>query len=434
MLKSRHVKKEYQIFDQVSSFFDRSKFSIVHLKYNNASLICKNSNIYLFMFDEITNTTNMKIRVKLLFTLSLIQSICFAQQAKDIINQIKIRQTELVKVSYDLKRIDTIGTHIRQMKGSVFMERHKADTVFGFKFWASKVDDPIDKIYDGYIGYSVNTKEKSYEMTTSKIGFSNLTNGGGGHLIMGDLIKLDTSGASNIEISEDIIGYDLIFKYPDLEKYDVTKRFKQVKIDKKTMLPVSVRQHQESLGRIQDLYFEVTRLDINPTSSIYNFSELDFLKSYKHEIPVVRNSPITKFVGQPFPNFTFPVFANGTKQVSLTKLKGKVVLLDFWEVWCSPCIESMPKVEDLYQKYKDSGLLVYGIINDKSNLDSSKSLVKKRNINIPMLLANEEFKRSLQINSVPLYILLDKAGKVSYFSHGFSDGIETAIKSALEVE
>ncbi len=49
------------------------------------------------------------------------------------------------------------------------------------------------------------------------------------------------------------------------------------------------------------------------------------------------------------------------QEISLSDLKGNVVIIDFWATWCGPCIQAMPHLQELYDKYKDDGLLVYGI-------------------------------------------------------------------------
>lgn len=374
----------------------------------------------------------MKNTIKLIIMMLLVPLIGLSQNAVDIISKVKNRQQSIITLSYTINRTDTLGTYIRHMNGRVVMERNIRDSIFGFRFWGKKEGDPTEKMYDGHVGYAIDVVAKKYTITTTPSGFHNLLNGGGGHLILPDIMNLDTIGVINSAVSQDEKTYLLLFNYEDIGKYDITKKFKAVKIDKQTLLPISVREHQESLGRIQDLYYEISNLIINPGKPQYDFSAPDFLKSFQHAVPVKTPSPVFWLLGRAIPYFRLQTFANGTGWISTTDFKDKVVLLDFWDVWCGPCVESMPKIDDLFQKYKSKGLLVYGIVNDTINIASSKALSKKRGFKLPMLAGSKQLMNSLKITGIPLYILIDRTGKVTFINEGYSDGIEAAIAKAIE--
>src|SRR5262249_170679 len=65
-------------------------------------------------------------------------------------------------------------------------------------------------------------------------------------------------------------------------------------------------------------------------------------------------------LGQPAPDLQGDFALNG-KAIKLSDLKGKVVLLDFWAVWCPPCIDSFPYLRGLHNTYKDRGREVVGV-------------------------------------------------------------------------
>ncbi|WP_316817794.1 TlpA disulfide reductase family protein [Pedobacter nyackensis] len=374
----------------------------------------------------------MKKMFKSGIVMLLMPMICFSQNAADIISQVKNKQRSINVLSYTVKRTDTLGTYIRHMNGSVVMEKNVKDSIFGFRFSGKKEGDPTEKMYDGHVGYALDVVAKTYKITTTSSGIHNLLDGGGGHLVLPDMMNLDTVGVINSSVSEDDKSYLLLFNYADVVKYDVTRKFKEVKIDKQTMLPVSVRKHQESLGRIQDLYYEINKLTINPGKPEYDFAAPDFLANFQHIVPEKTSSPVFGLLSSSMPYFRLQVFANGTGWISTDDFKDKVVLLDFWEVWCGPCVESMPNIEGLFQKYKTKGLLVYGIVNDTSNIVSSKAFTKKRGFTLPMLAGSEHLMNSLKITGIPLYVLVDRTGKITFISEGYSNGIETAILKALE--
>ena len=60
--------------------------------------------------------------------------------------------------------------------------------------------------------------------------------------------------------------------------------------------------------------------------------------------------------------------------VSLSTLKGKVVLIDFWASWCGPCRHNNPRLVKLYNKYHDKGLEIYGVSLDENSEDWKKAV------------------------------------------------------------
>lgn len=64
-------------------------------------------------------------------------------------------------------------------------------------------------------------------------------------------------------------------------------------------------------------------------------------------------------VGDNVPDFSFTDFTGKTRKFS--EFKGKVVLLDFWATWCSPCLKDIPKLKVLYDKYKAQGFEIIGM-------------------------------------------------------------------------
>lgn len=370
----------------------------------------------------------MKI-VILSFIVVLVQLHAYSQSAEKLIADIQKAQRQLKTISYTLQRTDTFVTgQVRIIHGQTIMQLDAADSVFGFLFWSKRDDLERETIYDGRIAFSLDNAKKTYDITTKHTALPNVLGTPGGQVVFENLAKLDTSGVTKLEASEDKDHFYLTMYYPDIKEHDVTSIITKLTIDKKMMLPVRMRKHQETLGKIQDLYYQIKEVRLNDASRKYNFLDKPFLNDYSQNIRQPDKS-LMNLKDKEAPPFELISFTNTL--VSSGQFKGKVLLLDFWEVWCGPCIVSMPKVQALYEKYIDEGLLVYGITCEKDQLESAKKLVEKRGVCFPMLTGNEMVKKEYKVNAVPLYILINKAGKISYLTQGYSDEIETAIQKAL---
>ena len=102
--------------------------------------------------------------------------------------------------------------------------------------------------------------------------------------------------------------------------------------------------------------------------------------------------------------------------LKLSSLLGKVVVIDFWASWCRPCREANRNMRNLYKKYKDKGLEVYGISID-DNESAWKYAIEQDKITWLQVLDSEasqgdELTRTWGIRFIPSTFLIDREGKV----------------------
>jgi thiol-disulfide isomerase/thioredoxin len=104
------------------------------------------------------------------------------------------------------------------------------------------------------------------------------------------------------------------------------------------------------------------------------------------------------------------------KPLSLSSLRGKIVLVDFWASWCGPCRAENPNVVSAYNKYKSKGFDVFSVSLDK-DMDKWKQAIKADNLTWTNHVCDFKFWQSpivalYNFNSIPTNVLIDKDGKI----------------------
>jgi cytochrome c biogenesis protein CcmG/thiol:disulfide interchange protein DsbE len=143
-----------------------------------------------------------------------------------------------------------------------------------------------------------------------------------------------------------------------------------------------------------------------------------------------------KVLAGPAPNFTLEDISG--KSLSLSDIKGKVVIVDFWATWCGPCLSSIPELVDLQEKYKAKGLVIVGISVDDDKVSKGELVAfrEKMRINYPILRANnkvyEDYFGRTSGFSIPTLFVIDREGKVRDRVVGFRPGVvEKTVQSLL---
>jgi len=110
--------------------------------------------------------------------------------------------------------------------------------------------------------------------------------------------------------------------------------------------------------------------------------------------------------------------------ITLSSLRGKVVILNFWATWCGPCRAEIPGFVEVYQQYKLKGLEIVGVALDSDGWKAVTPFVEKYDIKYTVVMGDEEtIQRYGGINAIPTTVIIDRKGDivarhVGYMSKG----------------
>lgn len=134
--------------------------------------------------------------------------------------------------------------------------------------------------------------------------------------------------------------------------------------------------------------------------------------------------------GQPAPELRLPKLLNAPKPVldGLQELKGRAVVLEFWATWCEPCVDNIPRFNELAAKFKDRPV-VFISVTDESEAAVSRFLEKTPLSGWVAPGAGPEAFKAFRVYGRPHTVLIDRSGKVQAIT--YPDRVTPATIEAL---
>ena len=205
----------------------------------------------------------------------------------------------------------------------------------------------------------------------------------------------------------DLPGYRLLFAmFNEVDRYeDMLAAFKEAE-----------RQHPDAepiLWRLAHIYRKLGNIEL---ADVYDR----------------KADPTYELIGKPVPEFSVTDL-NGNP-ISLQDYREKVVLLDFWAVWCGFCTLEMPNIKKVYDTYKDEGFDVIGISLD-TKASELQDYIKENDIQWRQIYTggkrDDPLLQQYNITGVPTQWLLDRDGKlITHKARG--DALEQLVADALK--
>jgi len=137
--------------------------------------------------------------------------------------------------------------------------------------------------------------------------------------------------------------------------------------------------------------------------------------------------------GAPAPEFKGAGEWINSQPIDLASTKGKIVVLDFWATWCGPCIASIPKANDIHEKYAAKGVVFLGICHPRG-AEKMSATAKEHGIKYPIVAdTGSVVIDAYKVDSFPDYYVIDRNGKLVAADLS-NNRVEDAIESLLALD
>lgn len=244
--------------------------------------------------------------------------------------------------------------------------------------------------------------------------------------------KKDTSKLikSADTVVNSINSYHLILNTKDtiINKEHLYTR-KHLFIDKATGLPVAI------LTKARTADFGKEAVDYYVQESYFNFKieqkniNADYFSVPKGFKPYKRQEVALLTPGTLAPDWT--LYNTEGKRTSLSQLKGKVILLDFFFIGCTGCMQTLAPLDKLYEKYRNKNLVILSI-SERDNKQLVTAFKKSQRIKNQMFPDGGNVTKLYHTTVFPTFYLIDQEGKIADVVTGYSDGFANKIAALID--
>ena len=358
--------------------------------------------------------------------------------ADSILQKMSFKLSSLKNIRYDLKRELNYSSenYHNEMNWTIYFDFQSTDTIIGFKYQIE--DETLKKvfIFNGTEEFELNKKAKTIKIDNQpnqKL-LSNNSAFYNSIITLKNVLPIIIADKTIIKIPGDTIinniSYNIITLYLNKRRIQfLGKDFEamttksnliyKIIIDKKDDLPFEVLQ----VNDIDSDFIKTSFTNINTTNPLPSESSWfysTYTDEYKQAIP--KELPKLVSVGSSAPEWILPRY-NKEENIALSDFKGKVVLLDFWIKNCGHCIESIPDLNALQEKFKNNNFEILGI-NSYDSKEDIGWFCNKHKPNYKILMQGKAIAEKYGVSGFPMVFLIDKKGNIV-----FSGGIE---KSEME--
>lgn len=377
--------------------------------------------------------------VVVIWIASLTSAYAQSLTGEEVLSKFNRAVESLSSLHYTTHTIDSfISGSVRVQHGEAKLIRDVGNRQFPFRLYG-RDDNQNEFIFDGKDALNIYHGTNEFEFHSS-IHYRTFIGLRGGQMILEELLFPETPfdpetglGYKRLVVQEVTNQYILTLHYPDNTMYGIQNRIKILTIDKKHELPISIYHTLETTDGEKQVNIRYhTNIRVNDPSISFPSIDTASLVGYREvkersrtRVPTYADLLNTNFIDMKLKNID-----GSTAQLS--ERKGKVVMLAFWETWCGPCIQSIPKINQFVSKYSPDAFEVWSIASDEKTFTKIPSVVKRTGINYPVYYGTEQIKKDYRVTGFPEYVIIDQAGKIIFIEAGFTDKIEKTLDELLK--
>ncbi len=157
------------------------------------------------------------------------------------------------------------------------------------------------------------------------------------------------------------------------------------------------------------------------------------LRMQPGEEPIGQPRERPQLVGKPAADLKIAIWINTSPLPG--KAGGKIRILDFWGIECAPCIAALPRVRDFFKEHVGKNLEVIAVSSFYPEAEVREFLAKHPDYTFPFALQTDDSTADLDydIRGIPLYVVIDQAGKIASHGHDWEEAKATALKLLTEM-
>jgi len=239
-------------------------------------------------------------------------------------------------------------------------------------------------------------------------------------LIIAALLILMSCGKKNVEPEKEKIpekNMEFLNSLTKLESYEMG----EIQINSKTTLVYTEdgkrcsEQEVIKLATSKDYAIDFYKNKDNQVIFLYKYLTEDMRR--QRAISDSLNNIKADLVGKPA--IPFSVTDIHDNEFSIERLKGKVVVMNFWFIACSPCVAEMPGLNKLVEEYKKKEVVFLGFSTDKK--EQIENFLTKKTFDFNIIPTSDEVCKSYNVWLFPTTVVIDKNSRIVYYKKGSLD-------------